>query len=93
MAVPKHVNHCNFYVEPGSTYLFSAWFFSVPADGQFILWTPLDTGVTIKYRVQDVIIDCRETEPLNNPTPPQTGPKEPNVVFVEEWRIEVSVVP
>ena len=89
VAIPAGVKKCNFYVEPGDTLLFSEFFFSVPTQGHFIMWTPLDIGVTTKYRVEDVIVDCREAEePSEPPSPPL-----PTRVDIIEWRIEVSVVP
>ncbi len=88
--MPIEVNrkHCNFYIVPSDTFLFNLDLLSIPNEGSFVEWTPISTGVKTKYEVKDIIMTCEEV------VEPHVGsPAKPAEAEIEEWRIEIQVVP
>ncbi len=88
MPIEVSRKHCNFYIVPGNTFLFNLGLISVPAEGSFIEWTPLSTGIKTKYSVQDITMVCEEEieSHIGAAAPPAEA-------IIREWHIEIQVVP
>jgi hypothetical protein len=78
---------CNFYV--GENLLFSVGLPYLPCEGVLVDYTDVETSVTTRYRVQDVVLEVTEVAAVP-PDPPEPGYP---VVHVPGWRIEIAVVP
>jgi len=82
---------CNFYIEPGNTYLFSVQLPAVPQQGWRVEYHDIDTGVTTTYSVQDIILQVDELAAVPaSPGPPEVPalPKR----HVHSFRVEIQVL-
>jgi hypothetical protein len=80
---------CYFYVIP-DTFLFVSGLAYLPVKGTLVDYLDVETGVTTRYKVQDVILEVREVAAV-----PPSPPDDPGSALVHEpeWRVEIKVFP
>ncbi len=88
-----HSYESTYVVVPAETVLYKVSAGSVPAEGAFVDWLDVETGVTTRYKVADVIYEV--TEIAADPPPPVEDPPLPasQSHVTVAVRVELKVVP